>query len=278
MCSACSTLLIHGINLIVPHFIRMFERLTQKVCVFAVQIAPDKTNHLRDFASTSRRMIHPTAQRKHDILIHCQSRRASESEVDVAAAHGVIASRKTIFNWRRQWTGTPQSLMRKDGSGRASILTPSEVNRHVRAPILAANRSHRAASYTKIYDLVKQKTRKNLSLRTLQRIGKEQLHIKSKAAVKRTKEEGQYRATSNESDACIFTEHCADIFVQSLLLPVRRLPIFDSNYRIATHHTSSSSMRLLYASPKLRHTHSYYRVNNHSSLRPRLLHTAKDTI
>jgi hypothetical protein len=157
----------------------------QKACIFAVQIAPDETNHLRYFAPTSRRMIHPTAQRKHDILIHCQSRRTSESEVDIAAAHGVLASRKTIFNWRRRWNGTPQSLERKVGSGKASILT--------------ANRSHRAASYTKIYDLVKQKTRKNLSLRTLQRIGKEQLHIKSKATVKRTKEEGQYSATLNVS-------------------------------------------------------------------------------
>ena len=216
----------------------------QKACVFAVQIAPDETNHLRYFAPTSRRMIHPTAQRKHDILIHCQSRRTNETEEDVAAAHGVMASRKTIFNWRRRWNGTPQSLERKVGSGKASILTPAEVSRHVRAPILAANRSHRAASYTKIYDLVKQKTRKNLSLRTLQRIGKEQLHIKSKATVKRTKEEGQYNATSNESDACILIEHRTDFVLQSLSLPVKPLQIFESNYSVAIHHMSSSWMKL----------------------------------
>jgi transposase len=144
-----------------------------------------------------------TAQCKHDILIHCQSRRTGESEVDVAAAHGVTIDRNTITRWRNRWNGTPQSLERKPVSGRPRILTRVEVSRHLRAPILTANRSHTAISYTKIYESVKQKTRKKLSLRTLQRTGKEQLDIECKATVKRTQEEGQCSATVHECSTCM---------------------------------------------------------------------------
>jgi hypothetical protein len=154
-----------------------------------------RSSHIRLTAAPPRTMPQLTAQRKHDILIHCQSRHAGESEVNIAATHGALVSARTIYNWRRRWNGTPQSLEHKPVSGRPRVLTPAEVSRHVRAPILAANRAHTAVSYTKILPTVRCKTRKQLSLRTLQRTGKEQLNIRSKAAVRRTHDEGQCSTT-----------------------------------------------------------------------------------
>jgi transposase len=140
-------------------------------------------------------MPHLTAQHKHDILIHCESRRADQTEADVAALHGAAVTRETIWRWRRRWNRTPQSLGHASVSGRPRILTPSEVSRHVRAPILAANRAHRAMSYTTLLPEVQRKTGKKIALRTLQRTGKEQLGATFKHRIKRTREERQYTQT-----------------------------------------------------------------------------------
>lgn len=134
-------------------------------------------------------MKQPTAQQKHDILLHCESRREGESDVDVAARHGVVVSRRTIWNWRSRWDRTPQSLERHEGSGATPILTPAEISRHIRAPILAANRAHRAVSYTKLLPEVRRKTGKAIALRTLQQIGKEQLDAAGAHTRKRTADE-----------------------------------------------------------------------------------------
>lgn len=134
-----------------------------------------------------------TAQQKHDILVHCDARRPGETEVEIARLHGVSVGRTTIWKWRQRWNRTVQSLERHEGSGGTPILTPSEVSRHVRAPILAANRAHRAISYTTLLPEVKRKTGKKIALRTLQRTGKEQLGAKFKHRIKRTRHERQYR-------------------------------------------------------------------------------------
>lgn len=138
-----------------------------------------------------------SARQKHDILVHCAAARGSENEVDVARLHGAIVSRETIWRWRQRWNGTPESLERHEGSGTRPILTPSEVSRHIRAPILAANRAHRAVSYTQLLPEVQRKTRKSIALRTLQQIGQEQLGIKSQHTIKRTEQEGESTHTSS---------------------------------------------------------------------------------
>jgi transposase len=148
------------------------------------------------FAAVSpRTMMQLSAQQKHDILVHCEHRQQGETEVDVAAQHGASVSRETIWRWRRRWDRTPQSLEHAPTSGRPRILTPSQVSRHVRAPILAANRRHEAVSYAKLLPSVRQKTRTKIALRTLQQLGKEQLQIKSRTTRKRTRDERQYTHT-----------------------------------------------------------------------------------
>jgi hypothetical protein len=179
-------------------FIPALDRFAAHCPVFDAHSRPKSCCHLTFTPRSRRTMPHLTAQQKHDILLHCDSRRSDQTEQDVAALHGVTIGRTTLWEWRQRWKGTPQSLDREPVSGRPRILTPLEVSRHVRAPILAANRAHRAISYTKLLPEVHRKTGKKIALRTLQRTGKEQLGVKFKHRIKRTREECPYTHTYGE--------------------------------------------------------------------------------
>jgi len=134
-------------------------------------------------------MKHITAQQKHDILIHVRDRRGNEQPEEIAARHGVAAGRSTVYSWLQQWDGTPRSLERKAGSGKQRTLSAAEVQRHVRAPILAANRAARAVRYSSLLASVRQKTGKQVSIQTLRRYGHKELGAKQKRGKKRTADE-----------------------------------------------------------------------------------------
>ena len=97
-------------------------------------------------------------------------------------------------NWLRRWDGSAASLEAQPRTGRPRVLSRAEVSRHVRAPILAANRAHRAISYTDLLPRVQAATGKQLALRTLQDYGRQELGAKQKRGVKRTADEREYTA------------------------------------------------------------------------------------
>lgn len=134
-------------------------------------------------------MKHITAQQKHDILVHVRDRRGSEQPEQIAARHGVAAGRSTVYSWLQQWDGTPRSLERKAGSGKPRTLSAQQVSQHVREPLLAANRKHRAVHYPQLLPSVRAATGTELSLRTLQRYGREQLGARQRKGKKRTADE-----------------------------------------------------------------------------------------
>jgi hypothetical protein len=184
-----------------------------------------------------------SAETKHAILLHARSRGANQSLDDVAAVHGVAGGRRTLAKWRRKWDGTPRSLQRKAGSGKQRILSRAQVSQHVRAPILAANRAHRAIHYTTLLPSVREKTRKKVSLRSLQRLGKQELGVKRKHTKKRTADEG--KCTREREDApALCAVLRADSLVQCLLPTVTRSQRCDASCRRSAATTSSSSMRL----------------------------------
>jgi hypothetical protein len=210
-------------------------------------------------------MRHLSAETKHAILLEYRSHSPTHGFEALARRHSVKGGKQTIRRWHSRWNGTPQSLERHEGSGTTPILTPSDVSRYVRAPILAANQSHRAVSYTQLLPSVRQKTRKSISLRTLQRTGKEQLQIHSKATRKRTRDECEYTQTHVIVHACVCRVPDADLFLQCLLLSVTRSQRCDANYNIAKRDTSSFSMRLHYVYQRLQRAHSYFRDNSLTS-------------
>jgi hypothetical protein len=112
-----------------------------------------------------------------------------------------------VQRWHSRWNRTPASLKRKAGSGKASILSRADISRHIRAPILAANRAHRAVSYTKLLPAVQQKTGKQISIQTLRRYGKEECGAKQKHTKKRTADESECMHTCESGGAWLFIAH-----------------------------------------------------------------------
>ena len=136
-----------------------------------------------------------TPQRKHDILVHIRDRGDGKRPEQIAALHGVRVDRKTLWRWRRRWRGTPQSLERRAASGRPRALSAQQVARHVRTPILRANRAHRVVHYTKLLPQVRAATGTEVSLQTLRRYGKEEAGGHVRRGKKRTAEESEYTRT-----------------------------------------------------------------------------------
>ena len=134
-------------------------------------------------------MPHLTAEAKHHILLEYTPRDTTHSFNALARRHGVKGGKRTLIRWHQRWDGTAASLEQHQRSGRPRTLTPAEVSRHIRAPVLAANRAHRAIHYPDIWRQVETKTGKKITLRTVQRTGKDTLAIKERTTRKRTQAE-----------------------------------------------------------------------------------------
>jgi hypothetical protein len=137
-------------------------------------------------------MSHLSADAKHHILLEYTPHSHIHSFSALARRHGIKGGRQTINQWYQQWDGTAASLLRKEGTGKQRILNLAEISRHIRAPILAANRSHRAIHYTDLLPSIQAKTRTKVSLRTVQRYGKEEYGVKKRRTTKRTADESEY--------------------------------------------------------------------------------------
>jgi transposase len=130
-----------------------------------------------------------TSNEKHNILKLYVKRSTTHGFVALARQHCISGGEKVIRNWFKQWDGTPQSLERKQGSGRPTKLTPAQVNDCIRTPIRNKNRAAVPVHYPQLLPAIQEKTGEPVSLRTVQRTGKEQLGVKQKRTKKRTREE-----------------------------------------------------------------------------------------
>lgn len=148
-------------------------------------------------------MTHFSPEQKHSILVHYRSRGIGETASSIAALHGVKGGRATILDWWHRWDGTVQSLERKKGSGRPRVLSRAQVTRHVRAPIRNSNRAARPVRYPKLLPRVRAATGSQLSLRTLQRYGREEAGGHSTRGRKRTSGERKGTHTIAHGIGCI---------------------------------------------------------------------------
>lgn len=128
---------------------------------------------------------------KHHILLEYSPRTRGRSFASLAAKHAVAGGWRVVHRWHQQWDGTPQSLKHKSVPGRPRALSRAEVNKHVRGPILRANRAHTAISYTELLPQVRQTTGKEVTIQTLRRYGKKELKARDKCTNKRTADESK---------------------------------------------------------------------------------------
>lgn len=138
-----------------------------------------------------------SAETKHHILLEYDPRDHTHSFRALAARHNIKGGAEVVRRWHARWNRTVSSLKRLPGAGRKRTFTPMEVSRHIRAPVLAANRAHRAISYTQLYPRVSARTGKKFSIQTLRRYGRKTLKIKSKTTIPRTVDECKLNAHLN---------------------------------------------------------------------------------
>jgi hypothetical protein len=141
-------------------------------------------------------MTHLSAEAKHPILLEYQAGDNTRSFAALARCHAVKGGGPTIGRWHSRWDGSPASLQERARSGRPRALSAQQVARHIRAPILAANRAHRAIHYPDLLDSVRTSTGADLSLPTLRRYGKEGTGAKQQRGKKRTAEESECTHTA----------------------------------------------------------------------------------
>jgi hypothetical protein len=137
-------------------------------------------------------MKQPTPEQKHSILTHYTQRRKGETLTQILALHDVVASRRSVEKWRQRWNGTISSLQHRAASGRPRVLSKAQVLRHVAAPIRNANRAARAVRYPKLLPQVRAESHSNVSLRTLQRYGRDEGGGRKTRGKKRTADECEY--------------------------------------------------------------------------------------
>ena len=131
-------------------------------------------------------------KQKHDILTLYSSKNNTQLLQSLAHRYNIKGGKRVVWRWYQQWDGTPQSLERKKGSGRPTILTPTEVRDTIQLPIRNKNRASVPVHYSDLLPSITEKTGKKISLSTIQRIGHDQLGAKQKRTNKRTAVESKY--------------------------------------------------------------------------------------
>lgn len=187
---------------------------------------------------------------KHSILLEYRPYSTTHSFAALARRHGVAGGGEVVRRWHQRWDGSAASLQRRKGGGRPRSLSSRQVQQHVRAPILAANRAHKSLHYTKLLPAVRRKTGNDLSIQTLRRYGKEELGAKQRRGKKRTAEESECIHTGKDERTRLLIEQSTHkvaalpLLVQCLLICVSRSRRCDVNCSASASVTSSSSMRL----------------------------------
>lgn len=136
-------------------------------------------------------MKHLTPQHKHSILLEYQLRSHDHSFAALAARHGIEGGSKIIQRWHEQWNGSAASLEEKHRTGRPRILSTQQVQQYIAPMIRAKNRTAKRVHYSDIHSSVEAATNTQMSLRTLQHYGKEELAAHKKRGKKRTADESQ---------------------------------------------------------------------------------------
>jgi transposase len=137
----------------------------------------------------TRNMKHLSADAKQLILQqHHAGVRGSGFDA-LATRYGIKGGGAEVLRWHRRWDGTPQSLEEGARSGRPRKLSTAEVQHHVAARIRRSNRAARPVRYTRLLPQVQAATGSDVSLRSLQRYGKEELGATHTRSKKRTADE-----------------------------------------------------------------------------------------
>ncbi len=129
-------------------------------------------------------MVKYSSDLKHLILQQYSPNQHGFGFHSLASRYKIQGGAQTIKNWYDHWDGTVNSLERRVGSGRTTLMNSREMKKHITTPIRQKNKKHQAIHYTELHQNVKSKFTKQIALRTIQHYGKKRLGIKSKRTKK----------------------------------------------------------------------------------------------
>jgi hypothetical protein len=132
---------------------------------------------------------HYSDEFKQEVLSHYHKRQHGSGFDALATRFQIAGGGRTINRWYNQWDGTIAPLQQHQRAGRPSILQPADIKQHIGTTVRFYNRNHQSIHYPDLLGPVRAATHTSLSLRTLQRYGKQTLHIKNKSTKKRTQQE-----------------------------------------------------------------------------------------
>lgn len=124
----------------------------------------------------------------------------------LATRYKIPGGASTIKRWYDRWNGSIESLNRKASSGRKPILNTQQIKQYIGNIVKKKNQNHQHINYYTIQQQIKQKTNKSISLRTVQRYGKEKLGIKKRRTKKYMNRECKCTYI-NRNDNYLFS-HC----------------------------------------------------------------------
>ena len=130
-----------------------------------------------------------TSSFKHQVLKEYCAGDRRHSFRALARRFGIPGGKSVISAWFRHWDGTPHSLERRAGSGRRARLTPAQVERYIVKPIRRCNQNHVAVEYHELKEAVEDEVGHSVSVRTIQRRGKEVGGIHGQSTIPKTPQE-----------------------------------------------------------------------------------------
>lgn len=133
-------------------------------------------------------MPHYSADFKHKVLQQYQAGQRGSGFRALAVRFAIEGGKSTVADWHSRWDGTVQSLRRTAGSGRKPILSEAQRQRFIVEPVRRSNRLHKPVHYASLRGALIAATRKQPSLRTVQRYG-HNAAVKQQRTKKRTAEE-----------------------------------------------------------------------------------------
>lgn len=151
-------------------------------------------------------MPHIDANSKHHILLEYSADDHTRSFAALARRHAIKGGASVVKRWHDRWDGSPHSLEEKARPGRPRLLSRAQVTRHIAAPIRNRNRSGVRARYTELLPQVQAATGRQISLRTLQQYGHDDLEVRKTRGKKRTTEECAYAHTWEMYAAAVVVE------------------------------------------------------------------------
>ena len=142
-------------------------------------------------------MSHLTPELKHEILKEYLPHSRDNSFLALAGRHNIKGGKGTIQRWYARWDGTPSSLRQRAGAGRHRLLSAAQLRDTIALPIRNRNRAHHAVHYTELLPTVRDRTGTSVSLRTIQRYGKEIVRARDKSTRSRTAGESKCKQICN---------------------------------------------------------------------------------